>query len=186
MHGVYLDAVDAGLAQQAGGLAEGLGALLDLGHGQRAGLVVLLPAVRRGGGACAQIFGVHDKLARFSESRVVKHHAHQVVDAHGAAAARRQLHEQLGAGLVEVDHVLLELLKHALVGIEPAVAHDVAHPLHAGEYQADVVARSLQQEVSRFLVEVARLHPAEQRGSAHGTHDKAVLDLYIADFPRCK
>ena len=186
MHGVYLDAVHPGLAQQAGGLAEGLGALLDLGDGQRTGLVVLLPAVRRGGGACAQIFGVHDELARFSEGRVVKHHAHQVVDAHGAAAACRQLHEQLGASLVEVDHVLLELLKHALVGIEPAVAHDVAHPLHAGEYQTDVVARGLQQEMSRFLVEVARLHPAEQRGSAHGTHDKAVLDLYIADFPRCK
>ena len=46
MHGVDLNAVDAGLAQELRGLAEGLDALLYLLNGERLGLVVLLPAVR--------------------------------------------------------------------------------------------------------------------------------------------
>ena len=186
MDGVNLDAVDAGLAEQAGGLAEGLGALLNLGHGQRAGLIVLLPAVRRGGGAGAEVLGVHDELADLAHGGVVKHHAHQVVDAHGAAAARGQLDEQLRAGLVEVLHILLELAEHLLIGVEPAVAHDVAHPLHAGQDKAHVVARGLKQEVGGFLIEVTRLHPAKEAGAAHRTHDDAVLYLHIADFPGSK
>ena len=183
VHGMDLNAVHPGLAQQARGLAEGLGALLDLGHGQRAGLVVLLPAVGRGRGAGGQVVGVHHELAGLAQGGMVEHHAHQVVDAHGTAAADGQLDKELGAGLVEVDHVVLQLGEHLLVGVEPAVAHDVAHPLHTGQDKAHVVTRGLQQEVGGLLVEVAGLHPAEEAGAAHGTHDDAVFDLHIADLP---
>ena len=183
VHRVDLNAVNAGLTQQPRGLAEGLGALLDFGNGERTGLVVLLPAVRRGRGAGSEVVGVHDKLADLAHAGVVEHHAHDVVHRHRASAADGELHEQLRAGLVEVDHVVLQLGEHLLVGVNPAVAHDVAHPLHAGQDKAHIVLRGLEQEVSRLLVEVAGLHPAEEARSAHGAHDKSVFDFHIADFP---
>ena len=55
--------------------------------------------------------------------------------------------------------------------------------LHAGQDQADAVLRAVKQEVCRFLIEVAGLHPAEQGCAAHGALDDAVLDLNVADLP---
>lgn len=184
--GVDLDAVDTGLAQELGGLAEGGDALLDLLNGQRLGLVVLLPAVGRVGGGGAEVLGVHYRAGELADDRVVKAHADHVGDGHGTSAAGGQLDEQLGTGLVELLHVLLQGLVEALVVVQPAVAHDVAHPLHAGENEANAVSCLLKQEIGRFLIEVAGLHPAEQGRAAHGAHDYAVFDLHIADLPGCK
>ena len=52
-----------------------------------------------------------------------------------------------------------------------------------GQDQANSVSGLLKQEVRRFLVEVAGLHPSEEGRAAHGAHDYAVLYLHIADFP---
>ena len=186
VHGVDLNAVDAGLAQELRGLAEGLDALLDLLNGERLGLVVLLPAVRSIGGGGAEILSIHDGAGQLADYRVIETQTDHIGDGHRAAAAGGQLDEQLRAGLMELLHVLLQGLVDALVLIKPAVAHDVAHPLHSGEHQADAVSGLLEQEVSGFLIKVAGLHPAEERGAAHRAHDYAVLDLDIADFPGCK
>ena len=186
MYGVDLNAVDARLAQQLRSLAEGLDALLDLLNGERLGLVVLLPAVRGVRSRGAEILRVHDRAGQLADNRVVKAQADHVGDGHRTAAAGGKLDEQLRAGLVELLHVLLEGLIYALVIVQPAVAHDVAHPLHAGEHQTYAVSGFLEQEVRGFLIEVARLHPAKERGATHRTHDYAVFDLNIADLPGCK
>ena len=183
MYGVDLDAVNARLAQELRGLAEGLDALFYLLNGQRLGLVVLLPAVRRVGGGGTEVLGVHDRAGQLADDGMVKAHAYHVGNSHGTAAAGGQLDEQLGAGLVELLHVLGQGLIYALFLIQPAVAHDVTDPLHAGQDQANSVSGLLKQEVRRFLVEVAGLHPSEEGRAAHGTHDYAVLYLHIADFP---
>ena len=54
------------------------------------------------------------------------------------------------------------------------------------EHETDAVLGAGQQEVRSFLIEVARLQPAKQRGAAHGALDNAVRDLDIANFPRSK
>src|SRR5699024_956567 len=72
VHGVDLNAVDAGLAQELRGLAEGLDALLDLLNGERLGLVVLLPAVRSIGGGGAEILGIHDGAGQLADYRVIE------------------------------------------------------------------------------------------------------------------
>ena len=85
-----------------------------------------------------------------------------------------------------LDHVVGELLEHLLVLIEPSAAHGVADTLHARKHQTDAVLGAGQQEVRSFLIEVARLQPAKQRGAAHGALDNAVRDLDIANLPRSK
>ena len=90
---------------------------------------------------------------------------------------------------MELDHVLLELLEHSLVLVQPMTAghtHGVTDTLHAGEDKANALLGSLEQEVSSFLIEVAGLEPAKQGRAAHGALDNAVLDLYIADLERGK
>ena len=83
-------------------------------------------------------------------------------------------------------HVLLELLEHSLVLIQPAAAHGITDTLHTREDKAYALLSSLEQEISCLFVEMAGLKPAKQRGTAHGTLDNAVLDLDIADLERSK
>ena len=186
VHGVDLDAVDAGGAQLLGGLAEGVDHVLDLLDRQRAGHDVLLPAVRHLGRGGADVLHVHDGAGDLVEDVVLGQLRHPAVDGHGAAHAGGELDEQLCARLMELDHVLFELLEHLVVLVQPLTAGDaqrVADALHAGQDQAHAVLCAVEQEVSCFLVEVVRLHPAEQGRAAHGTLHDAVFDLHIADLP---
>ena len=83
-----------------------------------------------------------------------------------------------------LNHVLLELLEHSLVLIQPAAAHGVTDTLHTGEDEANALLGSLEQEICRLFVEMAGLKLAKQRGTAHGTLDNAVFYLDIADLER--
>ena len=90
---------------------------------------------------------------------------------------------------MELHHVLLQLLEHLVVLIQPLSAGDtqlVSDTLHTGQDQAHAVLCSVEQEVSGFLIEVIRLQPAEEGGAAHGALDDAVLYFHIADFPGSK
>ena len=183
---VDLDAVDAGSAQLLGGLAEGAHHVLDLLDGQRAGHDVFLPAVRDLGSGGADVLHVDDGAGDLVEEVVLGQHRHPAVDRHGTAHAGGELDEELCTGLVELDHVLLELLEHLVVLVQPLTAGDaqrIADALHAGQDQAHAVLRAVEQEVSCFLVKVVRLHPAEQGRAAHGALDNAVFHLDIADLP---
>ena len=183
VHRVDLHAVHAGILEQLGGLGEGVHHLVDLLHGQRAGLALGIPAVGGGGGGGGDVVHVQEGLAQRAEGLVLQHLHHDLVDSHGAAHAGGELDKQLGAGLVELRQPLGQVLEHLLVLVQPAAAHGVADTLHTRQHQAHVVLGAVQDVVGRFLVEVTGLQPAEQGRTAHrGLHD-TVLDLHVADLP---
>ena len=184
--GVDLNAVDTGLTQQLRGLAERIDHLVDLFDGHRAGEHVLLPTVRGSGSGSAAVADVDDGLGKGAEHLVVVQSDHPGGNSHGAAETSGELNEQLGAGLVVLDHVVGEFLKHLLVLPEPSAAHGVTDTLHAREDQTDAVLRTVEQEVRSFLIKVAGLQPSKQRGAAHGALHNAVFDLDIANLPRSK
>ena len=186
VNGVNLDAVDTGFTQLLGGGAEVPDHLLDLFHGEGTGSQVVRPAVRRGGSRSAGILHVDDGTGELVQQVVSAEGGHPRGDGHAAAEAAGQLDKELPAGLVILVHIGLEHAVHLAVGIEPLAAHGVADDLHAGEDQADTVLGALEQEVSAFQVEVGRLQPTEQGGTAHGTLHNAVGDFYLSDFERSK
>ena len=94
-------------------------------------------------------------LGKGAEHLVVVQSDHPGGNSHGAAETSGELNEQLGAGLVVLDHVVGEFLKHLLVLPEPSAAHGVTDTLHAREDQADAVLRTVEQEVRSFLIKVA-------------------------------
>jgi len=184
-----LHAVDAGVAQALCGLAEGVDHLLNLGLGQRTGLDVLSPAVGGVGCGSADVLHIDDGACQLVEKIVLRKLDHPVGYCHGAAGACCQLNKQLRAGLVELIHVLGKLFELVIVLIKPLSAGNaprILDELHAGENKAYAVLGSVEQEVSRFLVKVVRLHPAEKVCAAHGALNNAVFDLHIADFPWSK
>ena len=178
-----LHAVHTGILQQLGGLGKGVHHLVDLLHGQGAGLALRIPAVGRGGGRGGDVVHVQERLAHGAEGLVLQHLDHDVIDGHGAAHAGGQLDEQLGAGLVELRQPLRQILEHLFVLIEPAAAHGVADALHARQHKTHVVLGAVQDVVGGLLVEVTGLQPAEQGCAAHGGLHDAVLDLHVADLP---
>ena len=186
VHSVDLHAVDASLAQQLRGLTERSDALLDLGSGEHLGVVALQPAVRGGGSGSGEVLHVQNGFCELVDDRILQNHLHHRRDGERTAAACCQLNEQLAAGLVEVLHVLCKFLIHSLVLVEPSVAENVTHPLHAGDNQTDIILCFLQEVVSRLLVKMVRLHPAEQGRAAHGAVGNAVFQFHIANFPRGK
>ena len=183
---VDLNAVDTGLTQQLCGLAERIDHLVDLFDGHRAGEHVLLPTVRGSGSGSAAVADVDNGLGKGAEHLVVVQSDHPGGNSHGAAETSGELNEQLGAGLVVLNHVVGEFLKHLLVLPEPSAAHGVTDTLHAREDQTDAVLRTVEQEVRSFLIKVAGLQPSKQRGAAHGALDNAVFDFDIANLPRSK
>ena len=183
MHRVDLDTVNAGILQELGGLGKGVHHLVDLLHGQRAGLALGIPAVGGGGGGGGDVVHVQEGLAHGAEGLVLEHLDHDLVDGHGTAHTGGQLDKQLGASLVELRQPLGQVLEHLFVLVQPAAAHGVADTLHTRQHQAHVVLGAVQDVVGRFLVEVTGLQPAEQGRTAHrGLHD-TVLDLHVADLP---
>ena len=167
VHGVDLNAVDAGLAQLLGGGAEVPHHLLDLFDREGTGGQVVGPAVGGSGSGGAGVLHVDDGAGELVEQVVAAQSSHPGRDGHRAAKAAGQLNEELAAGLVVLVHVGLEHTVHLAVGIEPLAAHGVTDDLHAGQDQADAVLRTLEQEVSAFLVKMGGLQPAEQGRAAH-------------------
>ena len=183
MHRVHLHAVHACRLAQLGGLGEGLHQLVDLLLGDGPAHHVLGPAGGQLTGRRAQERGVHDGLGQGAQRLVAQQNAQLVGDGKAAAKTSGKLHEQLGAGGMDLLHVGLQLLEHARVLIQPPAADGVPQRGDAGDDQAHVVVGDVQKELRRHLVEVVGFHPAEQRGAAHGAHHDAVFHLHIADFP---
>ena len=184
-----LNTVNAGLSQFFGCLAESLYHLADLGYGERTGGDTLRPAVRRLGSGGADILYIHNGACQLIKHVAFGKRGHPAVYRHGAAHTGSQLDKQLCACLMELYHVLLELFEHLVVLIQPLSAGDaqrVTDALHTGQDQTNAVLRPVKQEVCRLLIEVVRLHPAEQGGTAHGTLDDAVFYFHIPDLPWSK
>ena len=189
VNGVDLHTVNAGIHKHLRGLAKGLDHFADLFLCQRTGLDLRIPAVGGLGGGRADILDVQNALGNGAKRLLLKHIDHQLVDRHAAAHAGGELDEELGARLMEFRHPLGKLAEHTLVLIEPVTAgnaHRVAHALHAGQHQTDVVLGAVEDVIRRFLVEVARLQPAEEGRAAHRHLHDAVFDLAVADLPRGK
>ena len=186
MNGVDLNAVNACVHELLRGLCKCLDLIVDLLDGHGAGFDLVIPAVRRCGSGSGYVVKVGYRACELAENGVLEQSYHGLCYSHRAAHACCQLDKELGAGLVELDHVLLKVFEHLVVLIQPAAADGILDALHAGQDQADAVLRAVEQEVCRFLVEVARLHPAEQGRSAHRALNYSVRYLDIADLPGCK
>ena len=187
MHGVHLHAVHARVLQELRALGERLDELMDLCLRHFARGQFIRPAVGRGTCGRGDLVEIHKRLADSTQHRIVIQHLHHGTDREGTAEPRRQLHEQLCAGLMKLGHPLFEIGKHFFVFVQPLSAHRIVDRLAARQQQTDVVFGNFHDEVCASLVEViVDLHPAEQIRAAHARQDDAVLDVAIADFPRCK
>ena len=180
---VDLNAIDTGIHELLCGLCKCVDLVVDLLYGHRAGLDLLVPAVGGRRSGSGYVVKVCDRACDLAEKRVFKQHYHGFCDSHGAAHTCGQLDKQLRAGLVELLHVNFKILEHLVVLIQPATENGILDALHAGQDETHTVLRTVEQEICGLLVEVARLHPAEQRCAAHRALDDAVGDLHIADLP---
>ena len=186
MDRVDLNAVNTGLPQLLRGGAEVPDHLLDLLHGEGAGIQIVRPAVGRGGGGGAAVLHVHNGACQLVQQIISAQSCHPGGNGHGAAKAACQLNEQLSAGLVIFVHIGLQQTVHASVLIQPLSAHSVADGLHAGKNQAHAVLCSFKQKVRSLSVKVGGLQPAEQGCAAHGTLNNAVGNFYTSDLERSK
>ena len=85
---------------------------------------------------------------------------------------------------MEFGHPLLQVFIHPVVCVQPPTKHRIIYGLAARQDQAAVVLCDLQDEFRSGFVEMVVLHPAQQIGPAHGSHDDAVFDLAVADLER--
>ena len=125
MDGVDLNAIDAGFLAKLGGLSKGGDHLLDLFDRQSPGRGLIGPTVRIGRGRGANAVDVEDGFRQETQELIGHHLLHRCGDGEGPAEAGGQLNEHLGARLMEFDHVVLQLLVHVLVAIEPFAKHRV-------------------------------------------------------------
>ena len=183
MNGVNLNAVNACIHKLFGGLCECIDLIVNLFNGHGTGFYLVVPAVRSSRSRCGDIVKVCYGACNLTEQGVLKKGYHGLCDSHGAAHTCGQLDKQLRAGLVELLHVNFKILEHLVVLIQPATENGILDALHAGQDETHTVLRTVEQEICGLLVEVARLHPAEQRCAAHRALDDAVGDLHIADLP---
>jgi len=183
---VNLNAIDTGVHELLGGLGKGFDLILNLLDCHRAGLDLVVPAVRGSGSGGGDVVKVCHGRYELAEQRVLKQHYHGLGDRHGAAHTGGELNKQLRSGLVELLHVDLQILEHLVVLIQPTAADSVLDALHSGKNEADAVLCAVEQEIRCFLVKMTRLHPAEEGSAAHGTLHDAVRNLDLAYFPRGK
>ena len=180
---MYLHAVHARFFAQLCRLRKGAHHLFDLLFRDGAALHVLRPARGQGGGRRADIGYVDDGSHERAEHSVFQEGDKWICDCEGTPESRRQLNEQLRARLVDLLHIRFELAEHSLIFIQPASAHKVFERSNAGNDEPDVVFRAFQKELRGDFIEVIRLHPAEQRRSAHRAENDPVFDLYVPYFP---
>ena len=178
-----LHAVHPGFLAQNRRFGKGFDDLLDLGDRHLGAGDLRCPAGRQRAGAGQLIVGIQNGLDQGAQHGVLVQGQHLVGNAPGPAHTRGDLHKQLGAGLVDLFHVGFQFPEHLFVLVKPPAADGVPDGGNAGDDQAHIVAGPLQEEVGRFFVKMVWLHPAEQRGAAHGAEDDPVLDLYLADLP---
>ena len=186
VHGMDFYTVDAGVAKLFRRFTKGFNHLVDFFDRHRAGIHAFNPTVRGFGSRCAAILNIEERLCELAKSGILEEVDHHAVNCHGSAKAGRQLNEQLSTILMKLGHPLGKFFEHAVILVQPALTHSIAHALHAGKHKAHIVFGSLQKVICSFLIKVAGFQPAKKRGAAHGTLDNAVFNLHIADLPRGK
>ena len=184
VHRVHFDAVHARFLAHFRGLSVGVDDVLDLLFGESAAGDVLRPSGRQFARRRADVGRVEDGLHECAHHLVFDGQRKEIAQRKGTPEPGSELHEEFGARLVDLLHIRFELFESALRLVEPLSADEVPQRRDAGDDETDIVFRAFEEEIRRVLVEVMRLHPAEQRRSAHGTQHDAVFDLHIADLPR--
>ena len=183
MNGVNLNAVNACIHKLFGGLCECIDLIVNLFNGHGTGFYLVVPAVRSSRSRCGDIVKVCYGACKLTEQGVLKKGYHGLCDSHGASHAGCELDKELGAGFVELLHVNGKILEHLVILVQPAAKDRILDALHAGQDKADAVLSAVKQEISRLLIKMAGLHPAEQGCTAHRALDDAVGNLDIADLP---
>ena len=186
VYSVDLYAVHASFAKLSGTVTKVVNHFLNLFSGEGTGNQIFCPAVGNFRSGCTGVLYVNDGACQLVEQRISVEECHPRSNCHGTAKAACQLNEQFTTGLMELVHVRFQLFVHSLVVVQPASAHGITDNLHTRKNQTDIILSSVQQEVCCFFIEVARLQPAKQRGTTHGTLDDTVFDFYVANFKRRK
>ena len=132
--------------------------------------------------------GIDDRLDQSTGKLILMQRSYQFGDCPGTAHAGGQLDEELGTGLMDLIHKLLQFLKHLGILPQPLAPEGIPQRGNTGDDQANIVLGALQKQLGGLLVKATagELKPAELAGAAHGAHDDAVLDLHIANLPRGK
>ena len=184
MHRVHFHAVHTRFLAHFRGLTVGVDDVLDLFFGECAAGDVLRPSGRQLAGRCADVGRIEDGLHQRAHHLILDGQREQLAQSKRTAESGCQLHEEFRTRLVDLVHIGFEFLESALRFVKPLSADEVSQRRDAGDDEPDVILRALEEESSRVLIEVMRLHPTEQRRSPHGTEHDAVLYLHIADLPR--
>ena len=182
-HTVY-----TGVLAELGGFCKGFDDFVNLLFGHLGTFDIVCPAGFLRRGRCKLMGGVDDGLYKRTGELVLVQRCDKLGDCPGTSHSCGELDEQLCACLVDFVHEYLEVAEHFLVLPEPFAPESITQGSDAGDDQTYIVVRSFEKQLCSLLVEVAagQFKPAEQRCTAHGTHDNAVFDFHIADFPRCK
>ena len=125
--------------------------------------------------------GFHQRPGEF----ILVQRSNQFGDGPASAHTGGQLDEQLSAGFMDLVHKDLQFFEHLGVLPQPLTPECVTQRCDTGDDQAYIVICSFQKQLSSFLIKSAagQLKPAEEGSATHGTHDDAVFDFHIANFP---
>ena len=180
-----LHAVHTGLLAQGGGFGEGFNDLPDLRHRQCRGGDLRIPTGGQGTGAGQLPAGVDDRPHQGAQHLVLVYRSQLVGDGPAAAHSGGELNKELGPGFVDLIHKHLQVIKHLFILPQPFPPEGIPQGGNAGNDQAHVVLRPLQEKGGGLLIKFAagQFKPTKQGGTAHGTQHNAVLDLHIADLP---
>ena len=100
-------AVNACFHAELCSLGESVNDLLDLLYSDSTAGYLRCPTCRQLTGACQLVGGVDDGLCNGAQHGIVVEQEHVIGDRPGAAHTCSHLHEELGAGLVDLVHKLL-------------------------------------------------------------------------------
>ena len=185
---MYLNAVYTRVAAELSGLGKGLNDLVDLLLGHFRGGDLRIPAGRQGRRTCQLVAGVQDRFEQCPGEFILMQRSDQFCDGPATAHTSGKLHKQLGTGLMDLVHKLLQILKHLRILPKPLAPEGITQRCNTGNDQAYIVLRPLQEEFSSFLIKftAGQFKPTEKRCTTHGAHHDSVFNFYITNLPRSK
>ena len=184
VHGMDLHAVDARVLQELRAFGERVNEFLNFRLRHLARRQLIRPPVGRRAGRGRDLVEIHDRLRQHAQHGIVVELFHHLGHGKAPAEARRQLHEQLRARLMELRHPLCQIVVHLLILVQPLAVHRIIHRLTAGQDKTGIVFRNFKDKARAVLVKMVPFHPAEQIRAAHAGEHDAVLELDLADLPR--
>ena len=177
--------VNTGIHTQLCGLGKGLDDLVDLLLGHLGYDNIRGPTGRLCTGRGQLVAGVKDGFHNCTGELILMQRANQLRDCPAAAHTSGQLDKELGTGLMNFFHEFSQILKHLGVLPQPLAPEGISQGCDAGDNQTNIIVCTLQEQLCCLFIEMtaAQFKPTKEAGAAHGTHNNAVLDLYIADLP---